>query len=433
MAPFVGGLESVKALPLGDLSTRQLSSVCERAAVEVVFDPKWRKRDKVRIARQREHERRVAERRVYQGLDPLHGARRTRDGASPKKKRNDEAPPKEEVVYSALTKDEIEVIARQRAQRDVKDAQRYSELRDLGLRSDASDADVERQEVANAYYEIGEMIFVGGAGKEVWALLPALHKKFLLLGTSDDRKAEIFDACHSRSAPELKKVVADHYDLTLDGTSMRRPAADVKRDRDALRARVEASVKAACRAALALLAEDERGLRSDIDKVQKRLVKVFRVKSTDLAVVPPWCQWTKHRGPAHGKPLAVQRAALRIQLDRAKRERRGRADQSKSQPAATFKHLASYEPSWATTSRGDDASASISAGETFGPRGYELERARAARNAAPRDKLPAIGNFGSPSKAPPVARDDPEDDLAAFVQRNGLEDFLSPEKEPRPR
>ena len=61
MAPFVGGLESVKALPLGDLSTRQLSSVCERAAVEVVFDPKWRKRDKVRIARQREHERRVAD------------------------------------------------------------------------------------------------------------------------------------------------------------------------------------------------------------------------------------------------------------------------------------------------------------------------------------------------------------------------------------
>ena len=150
MAPFVGGLESVKALPLGDLSTRQLSSVCERAAVEVVFDPKWRKRDKVRIARQREHERRVAERRVYQGLDPLHGARRTRDGASPKKKRNDDAPPKEEVVYSALTKDEIEVIARQRAQQDVKDAQRYSELRDLGLQSDASDADVERQEVANA-------------------------------------------------------------------------------------------------------------------------------------------------------------------------------------------------------------------------------------------------------------------------------------------
>ncbi|KAK7242909.1 vesicle-mediated transport protein [Aureococcus anophagefferens] len=195
MAPFVGGLESVKALPLGDLSTRQLSSVCERAAVEVVFDPKWRKRDKVRIARQREHERRVAERRVYQGLDPLHGGRRKRDGGVAEEEAGGEAPHKEEVVYSALTKDEIE--------------------------SDAAAARTSAPEVANARYEIGEMIFVGGAGKE----------------------AEIFDLCHSRSAPELKKVVADHYDLTLDGTSMRRPAADVKRDRDAL-ARVEASVKA---------------------------------------------------------------------------------------------------------------------------------------------------------------------------------------------
>ena len=44
-----------------------------------------------------------------------------------------------------------------------------------------------------------------------------------------------------------------------------------------------------------------------------------------------------------------------------------------------------------------------------------------------------IQSSGERTKAPPAARDDPEDDLAAFVQRNGLEDFLSPEKEPRPR
>ena len=85
MAPFVGGLESVKALPLGDLSTRQLSSVCERAAVEVVFDPKWRKRDKVRIARQREHERQ----RQSSSLRRAGALPRLRDGSERRRRISD--------------------------------------------------------------------------------------------------------------------------------------------------------------------------------------------------------------------------------------------------------------------------------------------------------------------------------------------------------
>ena len=96
-----------------------------------------------------------------------------------------------------------------------------------------------------------------------------------------------------------------------------------------------------------------------------------------------------------------------------------------------------------TTQPSDDSQLSFLLTNDLGPRGYELDRARGKKTA---NKLPAIGNFGSPSKGarPPDDAPEPkatppkdaakqkEESLAEFVRLNGLEDFLSPEKAPSP-
>lgn len=364
MPPFVGDLDSLKERSLSNMSTRQLASVCTRAAQSVVFDPKWKRRAKVRKDRAVEKHR--VERRVYEGQAPLAEGGKA---ASPRKTRKTK---KKAEPLGRLTDLEIDAIAKVRAAKDVEAAAKFSELRELGLDEGAADDEVLRREMANAYYEVGELIVAGDADASVWRLLPVLAKRFIVIGTPDARKTELFDACHARAVPEIKKAVALHYDLTLDGTDIQRPVAVKARERAALRREVEAAVRRACDHALAALKRDEAAVRADIERFQRRLVKLG-VPSPDLAVVPPWCKWTADRGDAHGKPLLVQRAALRVQLDGVKRTREAAAETPEARASETlrsfertFAHLADFQPSWASTTDGALGDASL------GPRGYEL-------------------------------------------------------------
>lgn len=476
MPPFIGGLDSLKDETLSNLSTRQLMSVSARAAQSVVFDPKWKRRAKVR--KDRAVEKRRAERNVYGGHAALKEggkAASPRKETRPKKRRGPER------TMSALTELEVDAIAKVRAARDVQEALTFAENRELGLRPDADEDEVMRRELANAYYEVGELIIAGDVDASVWALLPALAKKFMVVGTPEARQRELFEKCHSDAVPMIKEKVALHYDLTLDGTSIQRPAADKARERLQLRTEVEKCVRDACEIALIDLRKDEACVRKEIERLQRRLIKLG-VRTPDLAVVPPWCKWTRDRGAAHGKPLLVQRAALKVQLDALRKAHATepeveeapappvRLKASSSAPTFSGSLYADFEPSWASTA--------IDAGpaDSLGPRGYELDRARKARREG--NALPAIGGFGSPSKPRPADDDDepptPEassamtpstsfgatprrrvrknrsleralggtvvDDaptfaerdaaLAEFMKREGLEDFLSPTKDP---
>ena len=235
--------------------------------------------------------------------DPLKGGGREKPLFGEREARNPEPPAP---VLDGEARLLISQIAEQRAAEDREAAERAARLEATEKRRRAklagSDEPPDGENVA--FWEVGERILADDADARVWEMVPALARRFAALDASDARVAEVCDHLHRAAGPRIRAAAAAYGDgsrrLNL-GPGLRRA--------------VEAAVRRALAGAFAELADDERVLRDHVTRLQKQLLRLG-VKAADLAVVPHACyKYTTERGPQHGAPLPVQRAALRVQLD----------------------------------------------------------------------------------------------------------------------
>ena len=350
-----------------------------------------------------EKERRRAVRNIYEGGAQREAERCAKRDAA-RKKRWEAAMVKNEEEVKMPSREEIMRIAEERTRRDVAETRMRGAAKELGFASDVDPAVLEREVKKSIHFEVGERVYANGEGASTFERVPELSDKFKAIGTSDQRKREICDICHTVSMPLLKKCVGDHYDFfSREDIHRNGTLAEKAQDRKQLREAVEEVVRTAAKAGLTELSRDEAALRLDIEKLQKKLVSLG-APPDQLVVVPSWCSWARSRGSAAKAPLVVRRAALKGQLHGLRGDTI--AEYDTPIPAIDF----DLGPMPAT-----------------GPRGYELERARKGRLGI---ALDGAGETTTAERARREARKQAE--LAEWAEREGLGHLLSPERDAAP-